>query len=215
MKYISEVIGYPDGVVPGLFYRTPSAGAYIRLGVYDTDTGETDSYCGDSVEALVKAGCFGCTGKDIFSGGAVVSNSAKTIQIHQYIKSAVTRIGSSRNWALSDICILNKGGRPTHRRVDGRGRLTVEMGSDSVTMRGVGSSIGIRQNGIGTRIDVYNMYDLLGSLCRDCELNLLTYDTIRLYTRSGEDSSMTTIELLHDAEANRFFTKMWLDVNRK
>ena len=204
MRYISEVIGYPDGVVPGLWYKTPSAGNYIRLVVYDTDTNTHETfYVGEENIANV-IGVAPC---------AVVSYSPKTIQIHRYIKSIGTVPLSCAGWAMTDTCILHRPDRVQHRSVFGRFRLTIEMGEDKVTFLGPSNSVAMRRR--GNRIDVYNIYDFLGDMCRDCELNLMSYNTIRFYTRDGEDSCMTVLELEHSKEADRYFSKMYLDVMKR
>ena len=205
MKYISRILSWRDGVVPGFMFSGSSIQEYVVATVYDTETGaEKDMSPFD-------------LGGDIlgYAWEALVSNDAKTVQIHKYIESVVVEKGGNNQWAMTDTCILNVGGRPNHILADGRIRLTVELGAAKVRVLGVDNSVWIRENGTGTFLTIYNMYNLLASLCRDCELNLMKYSTIRLYTRDGLETSMTTINLKHNLEADRFFTKMWLDVSKK
>ena len=208
MKYVSRIVSYRDGDLPWSLYRSCNPMEYISLGIRELD-GPEEFFSTADIAGLVKSGCLGYADRVTPLCSAAVCYDKKTVQVLKHIESiTVSRDGTS-DWAMTDTVVLNHFGRPSHS-VEGRPRLTIELGEDSVTLAGVANSVVVwRQS------EVYNLYDFLGMMCHLCELNILQYHTIRLYTRAGENTTMTVIKLKSDTEAVRFFTKMWMDVCKR
>ena len=69
-------------------------------------------------------------------------------------------------------------------------------------------------NIVENRYWAYTLYDFLLDLCRLHKLNVMSYETIRIanisaYSEGTTPTFVTTIKLLHNSEADRFFTEMY------
>ena len=160
---------------------------------------------------ILNSRCFGFWNGADFYG--VVSNTQKTIQLHRYVIKASTERGTGRiDFSDCDISILQAGGTVNNCGVVGKDSLAINTGLSQVSLHGILGSCACRRYRNDTRPELYNLYDILGLLCRRSQLNLMRYNRIFMYSRGW--NSTTILELLHSVEANRYFTKMYMDVMR-
>lgn len=213
MRYVKSIDAYPEGEVPGLFYTVRRPGDPVNLVVHDTDSG-VDKVIGAGKLSLL-TDVYGFQHHVTYTGTGVVVNNEKTIQLHQYVQSVGMFSGSSvLDLANSDICVLQTGGRADTSGVVGHSNLAINTGRDLIHIGGIKGSVVVRQYGFTDGAAAFNLYNLFGELCRECGFNIMAYSTIRLYSRVGK-ITVAIIRLRHDAEADRYFMKMYLDVTRR
>ena len=130
-----------------------------------------------------------CIGySDVFR--VAVKNTWKTAKLHDYIISAETALSGGRLAIGSDF-------------------KSVIVRDEWIDVFGQTGSIVSRTSydtGVVTRC---TLYDLLISLCRQCAEYLMYKDVLLI--DSGAVSLQTIIRFRHSAEADRFFTKMYLE----
>lgn len=195
MRYISRIVGYPDGHVvfdwkTELFVRVNSDGVEHEM----------------LATALIGSNVLGYTSVAMYpSCPGLVCYNSKTVQLFRYVKSAKTQEGVSvvdlRN---SDSCELGAGFAGSG---DSR-LLVVNTGYDCIRVCGHMGSVVVVEENVGTSLSICTLYDLLIWLCKRMKANIMTYERIQLYRQWNYS---TVIELEHSQEADRFFMKMYLD----
>ena len=212
MKYISAIETASNGAVRSVLYKDWRNLQKLSLVVHDSETG-TDIVTG--ADAIRGKSVLGFCSDSVYEGYGIVINDFKTSQLHNYVESVVTISGiSGVNYSGSDICVLHAGtSGPDRDGVVGKRNLVVNTGRDKIAAGGISGSVIFREYGFLDRIEVYNLYDMLGILCWESDLNLMRYEVVQLYSRGSNYT--TTIRFRHDKDSERFFTKMYLDVMRK
>lgn len=142
-----------------------------------------------------------------YSCHAMVCNSAKTIAIHRFI--GVEFDEREMDFASSDIMVLDG----SRRAVIGNKAIILGTLRDIVSISGKDGSVVTKQTDVNGEVKAYNLYDFLIMLCRTTGVNMLAYETVQLFNSRTQD--VVTMTLSHDLEAERFFTKMLLDVGRR
>lgn len=211
MNYITEIFG-GSGRVSSLRYPFWDKGTDIVAIVYD-NTGKnyivkssTDlslSLLGSGVDAMLMS-------------GYLVEYNAKTAKFLDYVEKAETIYGEysedMRDPVLSnwDTVTLDNNYVSGHAEVSGRRRIIINTSIEAIELCG---SVVSRSGSLGVNPKLMTLYDLFGELCRESGLNLLQYH--RIILSSVVRSRLTEIRLKHDDEAERFFTKMYMDVIKK
>lgn len=140
----------------------------------------------------------------------VVKHSVKEAKLYKYIKSAETKYNTYAipgNW---DSCIVSGDGIESVRFVGGS---TIAIDTEDIAIEVCGElgSVCLRSPSKRVTPEVFNLYGLLGTLCKELGINLFKYHSIMLY--SDLRCYATTIKLSTDVEAMRFFSKMALDIS--
>lgn len=203
MRYVSAVQDVHGNQIDGFEYPL-SEELNSRITVSDTASPGKD-YIDRSVG-------FDCIGRGINfadASGVVVRHTLKTATLQRYVNVAETRRGVyPLDFKDSDICNVEK--HELMLKSQSHSIISLLFGQDVIPVFGVGGSATSWSKLNGLQKTLLPLYDLLIILCRRTGLNLMSYETIQLGSRSMLWQS--TIRLLHTEEANRFYTKMYMDV---
>lgn len=193
MRYVSNIITSNGFSVPSMEYDlnfTPPC----SLSVIDTQSGgEQKNFLGYD--------CIGCGIDFINVRGLAVRHTVKTASLHQYVRMADTRHGVSPiDYKEQDVISL--GGE---KNLLGSSVVSIYTKDETVSVYGREGSV-CSWDTSSTSRELITLYDLLLRLCDMTELNLLTYETIQI----GSVSRLyrTVIRLLHNSDAEVFYTKM-------
>lgn len=143
----------------------------------------------------------------------VVTHNAKTAALYRYIKNAVTKQAIypiDRSW---DSCILEND-RVAFVRVDtssNSGVIAIDTGESFIEVSAPFGSVCIRASNRRGTPEVFTLYDLLATLCKETGMNLLRYRKIILHSDSRNYT--TEIEFTDTLECSRFLSKMSLDIS--
>lgn len=141
---------------------------------------------------------------------AVVSYDKKSQRLYDYINGLYTVNGTDSLDCTNAAMIYNGGGAI----VDGCKNLVINTGTDTFRLCGKLGSVALVMSGYSTgRYHVYNLYDLLISICKEYRINVLQYERIQLYNK--HQPYLTCIILSQTKEAKVFFTKMYMDVAKR
>ena len=151
-------------------------------------------------------------GVDMEDGtGVAVKHTLKTANLHNHIVSAETRICTPILSAdYEDLIILCAGSRLTYREGTSGVAAALNMQTDIVKCLGLSGSVVTRQASPCDIPAVMTLYDLLGGLCLESRMNLLTYEVLRIY--APDRRYETVIRLSRTKQSQRFFTKMYFDI---
>ena len=211
MRYVKAIEAYPEGRVKQIYYNVRNASGPVHVIVHDTVTDSDKDVRASKVSELSGVEGFHWSRESVET--AIVCHTLKSLQLHQFIQSSVTFSGlRGLDLDASDICVWQAGARPDNSGVVGYRRLAVNTGRDVISVLGTKGTVAVWKYGFVIGVEVFNIYDLLCKLCRACDLNVMRYSRIQLYSRHA--SVTTTIWLRHDDKSELFFTKMSLDVAR-
>lgn len=204
MRYISEIQAQQS--VKSLMVTNDD----FHVVVHDTETGKDTPIPGS---VLDESDAIGYGERAVYGNAGVVVHTAKTARLHQYVKSVEVEIGSGEvNLVGIDSCVWSRKSvtgikRKTHQI------LALDTLSESVLLSGCKGSVVMRQLGFLADISLVTLYDLLCTVCRDLHFNVMLYDGVLFHSRQAH--YISTLLLSQEQDAQRFFTKMYLDAMRR
>lgn len=205
MKYISGIVDSSGKELETFSFTMWDGIDEFRFLVYDTDDDSVSSY-----SCLEHLDCYGLSPTIHDSEGHAVKHNQKTVSLYRYVEYAKTILGTREVPQDGvDKCAISNGFFDKSGVV-GNSQLVVNIVNDSVTFLGESGSVAVRQTGFIGDVKLYTLYDLLGLLCRECHLNLMLYTRIYLFSKRNNFTSI--LGLRQDAEAKRYFLKMYMDV---
>lgn len=203
MRYVSSILT-PHGVNINSFEYPLNDGFSHQITVSDVES--------QSVLGLDTSAGFDCIGRGLNfadATGVVVCHTIKTATLQKYVNVAEIRRGVyPLDFRDADVCIMDK--REYNLTSKTHSIISLLFGNDVVLWFGVGGSVVRWSKMNGVEKTILPLYDLLIILCRQTGINLMSYETIQLGSRSMLWQS--TVRLLHTEDADRFYTKMYLDV---
>lgn len=203
MRYVSSILN-PSGHPVSAFEYPLGDGFSHQITVSDT---ESQAELGIDTSAG-----FDCIGRGLNfadATGVVVCHTKKTATLQRYVNVAEIRRGVyPLDFKDADICVMEKHDFRLNSQT--HAIISLLFGHDVILWFGQGGSVTSWSKLNGTEKVILPLYDLLIILCRRTGINLMSYETIQLGSRSMLWQS--TVRLLHTEEANRFYTKMYLDV---
>lgn len=216
MRYIQDIFYKGKRVDKMIGYKWDVLEDYT-VAVRDGDKVES----GLSIKRIEPPACIGVSLSAPYLGGALsmhglpteytcrllVCNTPKTVQIHRHV--GVVCDQRELDFSHSDVMVLDG----SRKAVIGDKSLITGTLRDVVRASGPMNSAFTKQSWVSGDIEAYNLYDFFVMMCKATGLNLTAYETIHLYNSRTAD--VVTLELSHDHEAERFYTKMLLDVSRK
>lgn len=152
-------------------------------------------------------------GVDMEDGSVVaVKHTIKTANLHKHIAFAQTRICDPSAFTSGEaIAVLCEGHLVGMRDVCNDHRiLAINTGSEMIKVTGLLGSVTMRQSAPCDTPSVWTLYDLLGALCSESDLNVMTWHMLRLYSQDRRYE--TVLRFSQTEKARRFFTKMYFDV---
>ena len=204
MKYISNIrCGTTDHIRCLLWDKDDD----LDISVSDTETGTTEHA---SAREIPNIDCFGF-GRDYVEGEyLVVANTMKSVLLHKHLVEVSNSTGTVSLWdSRYDRCLMRRGKAPDNVGVVGNKWLAVDVGTDTLSVCGKLGCIASLQSSMMPGLFIYNLYDMLLFLCRECHLNIMTYEVAKFYSRSG--NCTVTVVFDQSEKSRRFFTKMYLD----
>ena len=197
MRYISD-IKMESGHVDGLMYATLGTSGLVSVSVLDGD--KTELF---TPETLHNSDCYGVC----MSGGVIVRHTLKTATLHRFVDSSWT-VGKNPEVNLAECDWVNI--RARAYQLTGHKSLAVNTMDEDIRILGRGGSVAVRQSKVlGTR-DAMTLYDMLGCLCREFDMNLMSYEKITFYSERLFYESR--VGFVHTSESDRYFAKMYVDV---
>lgn len=160
----------------------------------------------------VNAPCLGAGINFESNTGIMVTHTKKTALFHKYVNLAETRIGVTPfEYKESNVCKLHGGVVEfTPSEESSSGILEVWLENHSISCYGPSGSVVLWQSSGVVNRAICTLYDMFVYICREIGINLLQYETIQFCSRKR--LWQTIIRLVHTKEAERFFTKMCVDV---
>ena len=211
MRYVCDIQKtHRDGRVEHLKSSLGYLNYELTILVRDTETGEVEFL--DPCECLDDE-CFGFASVALADTCAAACHDDKTALLYKYVVSAETVPERSQTLDNADSCTLKENCLIVNQGI-GSTVLDIRLVNDSILIEGNSGSVVSRQYGWNGESKVTSLYDFLGYLCRMLGINVMKYETIQLY-KAGKVCHTSTIKLLHTQEADRYFTKMYLDVVRR
>lgn len=173
--------------------------------VHDTET-NVQSCLSECSVGVVGIGCDGFSSHHI-----AVTHTQKSALLHKYIRVSSTKMGfPPRNPEPADVMVY-----PHNFVANIRDENVVPKKLDilmSVQTLSLNDSVVVWEDVL---IDnsgpiICTLYDFLIFLCRHMDLNIMKYKTVQFESRNQRWFSQ--IDFADTKEAERFFSKMWLDV---
>lgn len=210
MRYISEICSQVEGVVPQYRYFMGVDDPNYSAVLTDLDTGESSSVDGKLIPYFNDV--LGFSDHALPSEWVAIMNTSKTAMLHKYVRSCLTTYMSNvAEFSDVDISILYAGGLSDNTGVSGgRRNLVIDTINESIKVSGKLGSVCVREAHFSGVSSVHTLYEFLGMMCRETHLNMMSYETIQFYHRT--QGYRTYVSLVHNQEADRFFTKMYFDV---
>lgn len=149
-----------------------------------------------------------------FGAWVAVVHSNRTALFHKYVESAITKPKSAPiSFEVSDNVYYGEFYQDPVGDVE---VIDIRMEDCRVSAFGEGGSCVYFSNSDGELLGQYSevyctLYDLFIHLCRETGFNLMQYNYIQL--GSSEQNWCVGIKLSQSLEAQRFYTKMMLDVS--
>ena len=207
MRYIKQVIHSEDGYVHHARLRMWGGPYPVSVITHDTERNS------DSISTVYSLK----EGRDLGYGYnadhyVVVALNGKHLQFHRYVESVVHGKGVPSVLTKHEDYVLLKSGTSNLSAHGVERDRTVVINTESVQIDvfGTNGSVCTAQGSNRGLCDVYTLYELIGQLCHETRLNLMSYGYIQIHNEKSQ--SYTAIKLIHNAESDRFFTKMYMDV---
>lgn len=212
MRYISEIRAIPEGSVDKLKYDMTVDDPRYNAVLTDLETGSEELVDGKLVPYFNDV--LGFSDCALPTSWVSITNTRKTAMLYKYVAEVGSAYPAPDLIGLeADFCVLYADAKSDHTGVNGGKRhLVVETINESIKVFGKLGSVGVRTANFSGVATVHTLYDLLGKLCRETHLNLMSYESIHFYSRPQQ--YRTKIKLLHTPESERYFMKMYLDVSR-
>ena len=208
MKYVASIDAKPEGKVRNLLYRAWRPIEALAVTVHDTCTGEDEVL---DCMSVLKLGPVGFGENVTYDGCAGVCHDIKTINLFRHVTKVESKPGVvGVDFDSSDLIEVGENGEFDFIWAKNKRNIVIDTGHDIYNIRGKFGSVVTKFWADEYRIECYSLYDFLVLLCRRFNKNLLKYETIQLYSKNGNYT--LTVRLKHTAEAERYFTKMWMDV---
>lgn len=206
MNYISAIQMPEHGCVDSWTFPMGHPGRGVQVTVTNIETSKSSVL--DSV-GLLNMDCLGYARNSMDGISAIVRYDEKSARLFRYIDEAATVSGTDAvDFTSADFCNMKRGGNEVVKAT-GNANLAVNTDMNTYSVCGKFGSVGVELLGSGY-FNVYTLYDILGILCRQSGVNLLSYERIQLYSKFA--SYTTTFRLSQSHEAKRFFAKMAIDV---
>lgn len=200
MRYISDIVT-AGGHVDGLMYVSLMQSGLVYVEVTDSGKDLCEEFASD---ALHNVDCYGVS----LAGGVIVRHTAKTAALHRFVDSAWTvGINPEVDLYCNDYIEVATG----VRSIGDHKSLVVNTFEEDIRIVGRQGSAVVRQSKVrGTR-DAMTLYDALGYLCKELEVNLMSYDSVMFYSEML--CYEAKVSFVHNQEADRYFTKMYYDIS--
>lgn len=150
--------------------------------------------------------------------GYVVKHSIKTASLHQYLHTWKCQYSVKVHRLENADTLFYKplfGGTNKRSNV-----IEVQMADHKLSVFGTRGSVVRFMDSETTSMYVggysratYTLYDFLILMCRSLKVNLMAYEYIRFMSKVH--CWVVTLGLKHDVEADRFWTKMWMEAVAK
>lgn len=203
MRYIKQIMHSRDGYLKSAqigFWRNKAVSVIVHDTVRNTDSVHTFLSLDEECEL----------GFGISQDNRVyVRLDSKSAKLHEFIEQ-VEVVDAIKG---DDFALLARGSLNLDASKE-PGEKTLCVATDDIDVRifGMLGSCVIRQAHKGRNGTVMSMYDLLGDMCRLFKMNIMQYKCVAVYGATGP---VTLVWLKHTHEAERFFTKMYIDVTRR
>lgn len=140
--------------------------------------------------------------------GILVSYTTKEAMLHDYVSVADT-VDSKPGFDFSgmDSASLASGTAV----IAGEDTIAIDTYDMYIRISGERGSVVSWQSGSGTGYQYITLYEALGRVCRELGINLFSYKRIFLF--SQRRNYFSQVDLVHNQESDRYFIKMFLDVN--
>ena len=209
MRYISK-IDYNWGAVLGRARFRVIGSDEGTVTVHDDSTGNDEVI---SIRQLCCSDYYGAGIERDNSFYVVVKLSWRDVLLHKYIDEAKTEFChpefEKSNEDLGVICegaLIGVGNRPWSGE-----HLALNTTNECIELIGTGGSVVLRTDSPkDDKPRIYNLFGLLVQLCRETEINIMSYKSLRLY--SPGRGYETRIKFTESVEARRFFTKMYIEI---
>ena len=208
MQYISKIETARDGRVASYMYRTWLDDSQLAITVHDTVTGEDKIAYHRNIMKLEPVGF----GENVtFDACGLVTHDIKTSSLYRYIYKSESQGGIvGLGFDASDMIEMGENGELDFLWVEGKKNIIINTGHDIFNVRGKHGSVVTKFFATESRIECYNLYNFLAMMCQRFKVNLLRYHNIWFYSKNGNYT--LTVGLKHTPEAERFFTKMYMDI---
>ena len=203
MLYVSELQSDVFGQVPELIYLLNSVDKIGSAVVCDTESSHSETIGIRQLNSWEVLGVGATVSK---CEGAVVCHNKKTALVYKHIESVRTEFGAQ---VLHAGFMTRKGFVRGCASDDGLA-FTLSTGDSVYEILGCTGSACIVPGSVNNRSKVCTLYDLLGTLCKESGFNLLRYRTLHILNDYRRVT--TTIKFKNCVEADRYRTKMYLDV---
>lgn len=203
MRYISDLLT-DVGPVPSIDYIVPPGWVpthpLVSAVIHDD---ESDS------DLTVKPGRLStelCLG-NATNEGVAVRYTQKTAKLFDYVYG----VSSCACEPVVDLSAVDYCSSAYPGRVIGRHKeLAIDTGEGAIQFAGLLGSVVHKKSRFEVTASHMTLYELLGRLCRSYGLNIMQYEAVHLY--SEVECYKADIRFVHNEKADRFFTKMYLDV---
>ena len=208
MRYIRYISLYGKGNVPELKRYLMPFGDEIVVTVHNTETDEDEVV---DARDLPNLGCYGFSDNVAETCYAFVTLDEKSAMLHRYASAKTTWRGAlDVNLLEADVCSWNLWDTSPSSQGMGHDTLIIRVGGDIVSASGRDGSVIGKQVDFLDDVELSNLYDFLGLVCRELGMNVMAYKYVKFYSKSK--SCLTTVTFDQSAEAKRFYMKMYLDV---
>lgn len=210
MRYVSEIIAHPEGQVDKMKYDMWVTEPKYTAKLVDLETGAEELVDGKSVMGM--SDILGFSDRALPAKHVVLTHNPKSALIYRFIEEAHSYpLGGGVSYDHADVCVQYADGLTDHTGVSGGNRnLVVNTIIESIRVFGKLGSVVVREANFSGVWSTHTLYEALGMLCRETRLNLMSYETVQFYNQAQEYH--TYIRFRHNADADRFFTKMYFDV---
>lgn len=198
MKYVTNIRNPEGEDVKSAFYSVNEEG-YVFT-VVENEKSKTES------------SNLNCVGRGISIPGhnvVAVCHSAKTARLQNYVNMAETIVYCKpQSFRVRDGLVLENG-TVFNRDIHGNKILCVVTRTDTIKVMGDGGSVVLRKSLASPAPSILTLYDLLIELCKLCNMNLMSYETLQIC--NAKRGYETLIRLIHNRESERFFLKMYME----
>ena len=205
MKYISEIPMQNGISASNLFYKP---GCQFTVVVSDMCGGESALVDSSKVDGrkIIGVAPTGYSREHV-----ILRHDVKSVALYQHIALVRGNLDllSCVDYTSADMLDIGADG-VVKKKLLGYKDLIIRL-LQVPAVRGLHGSVASLSYVFAGKVDYYTLYDFIALFCEKSGVNLMKYDSVYISCR-GDDA--VQIRFKHTVEANRFFTKMWLDIVR-
>lgn len=205
MRYVSELQSDVFGQVPELIYLLNSVDRIGSAVVRDTESDYVETL---DIRQLDSWETLGVGTVMMACEGIVACHSKKTALLHHHIESVRSEHGVPIGHVDGSYDVRKRFLRGY--KTVGASEFIINTGDLVYEILGCLGSVCVRPGSVHNRSKACTLYELLGVLCHESGVNLLSYRTLRICNDLRRVT--TTIKFYDCIETDRYLTKMYMDV---